>query len=39
MVYSSQPGERVRNEDTPADLRRQFSINDADVQELAKQRW
>ena len=37
MVYSSQPGERVRNEDTPADLRRQFSINDADVQELAKQ--
>jgi pyruvate,water dikinase len=37
MVYSSQPGERVRNEDTPADLRRQFSISDADVQELAKQ--
>jgi pyruvate, water dikinase len=37
MVYSSQPGERVRNEDTPAELRRSFSISDADVQELAQQ--
>ena len=26
MVYSDQPGERVRNEDTPADLRNRFSI-------------
>src|SRR5687767_11587596 len=37
MVYSSQPGERVRNEDTPAELRATFSISDEDVQELAKQ--
>jgi pyruvate,water dikinase len=37
MVYSDQAGERVRTEDVPTDLRRQFSINDADVQELAKQ--
>ncbi|MDG6347960.1 phosphoenolpyruvate synthase [Luteimonas sp. 8-5] len=37
MVYSDQPGERVRTEETPADLRSQFSISDADVQELAKQ--
>jgi pyruvate,water dikinase len=37
MVYSDQPGERVRNEDTPAALRRRFSISDTDVQELAKQ--
>jgi pyruvate,water dikinase len=37
MVYSDQPGERVRNEDTPAGLRRQFSITDADVEELSKQ--
>lgn len=37
MVYSDQPGERVRNEDTPAELRGKFSISDADVQELAKQ--
>jgi len=37
MVYSDQPGERVRIEETPAALRRQFSISDADVQELAKQ--
>jgi pyruvate, water dikinase len=37
MVYSDKPGERVRNEDTPADLRNQFSISDADVQELSKQ--
>ncbi|MET4727414.1 pyruvate,water dikinase [Lysobacter enzymogenes] len=37
MVYSSQPGERVRTEDTPAELRAKFSINDDDVHELAKQ--
>jgi pyruvate,water dikinase len=37
MVYSDQPGERVRNEDTPAELRSRFSLSDADVQELAKQ--
>lgn len=37
MVYSSTPGERVRNEDTPADLRNTFSIADDDVHELARQ--
>jgi pyruvate,water dikinase len=37
MVYSDAPGERVRNESTPAELRARFSISDADVQELAKQ--
>ncbi len=37
MVYSDKAGERVRTEDVPTDLRRQFSISDADVQELAKQ--
>jgi len=37
MVYSDQPGERVRTEETPAELRNTFSINDADVHELAKQ--
>jgi pyruvate,water dikinase len=37
MVYSDQPGERVRVEDTPADLRRKFSITDADVEELSRQ--
>jgi pyruvate, water dikinase len=37
MVYSDQPGERVRNEDTPAELRQRFSITDEDVQELSKQ--
>jgi pyruvate,water dikinase len=37
MVYSDAPDERVRNEDTPPDLQRRFSISDADVQELAKQ--
>ncbi len=37
MVYSDQPGERVRNEDTPEDLRRQFSLGDDDVQALARQ--
>ncbi|MBB1087675.1 phosphoenolpyruvate synthase [Lysobacter sp. SG-8] len=37
MVYSDVPGERVRTEDTPAELRNRFSISDEDVQELAKQ--
>src|SRR5690349_21912726 len=37
MVYSDVPGERVRTEDTPAELRGRFSISDADVHELAKQ--
>src|SRR5688572_26883721 len=37
MVYSDQPGERVRIEETPAELRSTFSINDEDVHELAKQ--
>ena len=37
MVYSDVPGERVRNESTPAVLRARFSISDSDVQELAKQ--
>jgi pyruvate, water dikinase len=37
MVYSDKPGERVRNEDTPAELRNAFSISDEDVQELSKQ--
>ena len=37
MVYSSAPGERVRTEDTPAELRHKFCISDDDVQELARQ--
>ncbi|WP_119718228.1 phosphoenolpyruvate synthase [Cognatilysobacter tabacisoli] len=37
MVYSDQPGERVRTEPTPPELRSAFSISDADVHELAKQ--
>jgi pyruvate,water dikinase len=37
MVYSDQPGERVRTEETPAALRNSFSVSDADVHELAKQ--
>jgi len=37
MVYSDKPGERVRNEDTPAELRNRFSITDEDVHELARQ--
>ena len=37
MVYSDQPGERVRTEETPAADRARFCINDADVHELAKQ--
>lgn len=37
MVYSDAPGERVKIEDTPTELRHCFTISDADVQELAKQ--
>ncbi|MGV8958896.1 MAG: phosphoenolpyruvate synthase [Stenotrophomonas sp.] len=37
MVYSDVPGERVRIEDTPVELRNTFSITDEDVQELSKQ--
>ena len=37
MVYSDAPGERVRNEETPPELRAKFSLSDADVHELAKQ--
>jgi len=37
MVYSETPGERVRNEETPADLRARFSLSDEDVHELARQ--
>ena len=37
MVYSDIDGERVRTEETPAALRSKFSINDADVEELARQ--
>ena len=37
MVYSDVPGERVRTEETPAELRNRFSVTDADVHELAKQ--
>ncbi|PJK10569.1 phosphoenolpyruvate synthase [Lysobacteraceae bacterium NML95-0200] len=37
MVYSDVPGERVRTEETPQDLRGKFSISDADVAELSRQ--
>jgi pyruvate,water dikinase len=37
MVYSDQPGERVRIEPTPDALKRRFSISDADVEELSRQ--
>ena len=37
MVYSDKPGERVRVEATPDELRRKFCISDADVESLAKQ--
>ena len=37
MVYSDRPGERVRNEDTPLDLRNRFSVTDEDVNELSRQ--
>ncbi|NII54768.1 phosphoenolpyruvate synthase [Luteibacter sp. SG786] len=37
MVYSDQPGERVRIEETPAQDRHRFCIDDADVEELSRQ--
>jgi pyruvate,water dikinase len=37
MVYSDQPGERVRIEETPVELRHRFCIVDADVEELSRQ--
>lgn len=37
MVYSNVPGERVRTENVPDALRRQFSISDVDIEELARQ--
>ncbi|WP_394393275.1 phosphoenolpyruvate synthase [Shewanella woodyi] len=39
MVYSDdlEHGKQVKIEDVPADLRRQFSVNDDEVMELAKQ--
>jgi pyruvate,water dikinase len=37
MVYSDQPGERVKTENTPAELRNTFCIVDADIEELARQ--
>ena len=37
MVYSDQPGERVRIEETPVELRHRFCIVDADIEELSRQ--
>lgn len=37
MVYSDQPGERVRIEETPVGDRHRFCITDADVEELSRQ--
>ncbi|WP_049621478.1 phosphoenolpyruvate synthase [Frateuria defendens] len=37
MVYSDQPGERVKIEETPAADRGRFCITDEDVQELSRQ--
>src|SRR6201999_3868031 len=37
IVYSDNPGERVKIETTPAADRAKFGISDADVAELAKQ--
>ena len=37
MVYSNQPGERVRIEETPAADRNRFSLSDEDVHELSRQ--
>ena len=37
MVYSDQPGERVRIEETPAADRNRFSLSDEDVHELSRQ--
>jgi len=37
MVHSAVPGERVRTEDTPPELRNRFSLSDHDVEELGRQ--
>jgi pyruvate,water dikinase len=37
MVYSDQPGERVRIEETPVADRNRFCIDDKDVEELSRQ--
>jgi len=37
MVYSDQPGERVRIEETPVADRHRFCLVDADVEELSRQ--
>ncbi|MCO5094562.1 MAG: phosphoenolpyruvate synthase [Xanthomonadaceae bacterium] len=37
MVHSDTAGERVKMEDTPLELRRRFSITDAEVEDLARQ--
>lgn len=37
MVYSQTAGERVRIEEVPAALRQRFSLDDADLHELARQ--
>ncbi|SEN33835.1 phosphoenolpyruvate synthase [Luteibacter sp. UNCMF331Sha3.1] len=37
MVYSDQPGERVRIEETPQQDRHRFCVTDADVEELSRQ--
>ncbi len=37
MVHSDAAGERVKMEDTPLELRRRFSITDAEVEDLARQ--
>ena len=37
MVYSAAPGERVKTENTPDDLRHHFCITDDEVQDLARQ--
>ncbi len=37
MVHSDATGERVKMEDTPLELRRRFSITDAEVEDLARQ--
>ena len=37
MVYSDQPGERVRTEENPLEMRDRFSITDEEVYELSRQ--
>ncbi len=37
MVYSDKPGESVKAEETPEELRNQFCVSDEDVEELARQ--